>query len=231
MPFSYVDFAIASGIFLIFLSVFLGHVVNYITSYWNEKEVFELKTVASTIFNTFFADEGLPKDWEKKGLVPVKVGLVGKLYMVVINITETSGNYRENLIINGSIEFDKNCERNILNNTVRLYNSSNSQIPFQLYNQTFCEGGFLKKAEIVFKTSLEPSQSHFFFLYFSSEKNVEASNYSLDFSVNENYTFQTFPAQELKVISVDKLMALKNLSYEEVLQTIQKGYEFMVEIS
>jgi hypothetical protein len=54
----------------------------------------------------------------------------------------------------------------------------------------------------------------------------------LDFPVDEvNYTFEVFPVQEFQAISIDKLMGLRNLSYEEVIQTIPKGYNFRVEIS
>ena len=231
MSFSYVDFAIASGIFLIFLSIIFSYLVNYIINYRNIAETSELRGIALIIFKTLFANEGLPRNWEEQNLNPVKIGLISKLYLVVINVTETSGNNRENVVINGSVEFDPNCERDVLNNTVRLYNSSNSQVPFKLYDQTFCDGVHIKKADIAFNSSLNSSQSKFFFLYFSSEKSVEAIEY-LDFPLGENnYTFQTFPIQELQILSLDKLKALRNLSYEEVLQTIPIGYEFRVEIS
>jgi hypothetical protein len=232
MAISYVDLAIATGLFLVFIGILFASVVSYLVNYRNIAENSELKGVASELFNIFFTGKGVPDNWEEYGLIPVKVGLMDKVYLIVINVTETSGSYRDNIAVNGTVDFDPSCTRNVLNNTVRLYNSSNFQIPFQLYNQSFCEGNYLKKSDIVFKISLEPNGSEFFFLYFSSQKNVQPPNYFLEFPVSvNNYTFQTFPAQELQAISVDKLKALRNLSYEEILQTIPKGYEFRVEVS
>jgi hypothetical protein len=232
MAISHIDFAIATGLFLVFIGMLFGYVVSYLVDYRSMAETSELRGVASDLFNAFFIGKGVPGSWEEQGLTPLKIGLMDKLYLIVINVSETNGSYRNNIEINGTIDFDSSCERKVLNTTARLYNSSNSQIPFQLYNQTFCDGSYLKRSDIVFNLSLEPYESELFFLYFSSQKSVEAPNYSLDFPVNEtNYSFQTFPIQELQAISVDKLKALRNLSYEEVLQTIPKGYEFRVEIS
>ncbi|MEM5766047.1 MAG: hypothetical protein QW423_00135 [Candidatus Aenigmatarchaeota archaeon] len=231
MAISHVDFAIAAGIFFVFIGILFGYVISYLINYRGIAENSEVRSIASDLFNIFFTDEGVPSNWEESNLAPVKIGLMGKLYMMVINVTETNGSYRNNITINGSVEFDSSCVRGITNSSVRLYNSNNSQIPFQLYNQSFCEG-FLKKGEIAFNLSLEPYQSEFFFLYFSSEKNILPPNYSVEFPVNaSNYTFQTYPIQEFQIISVDKLLALRNLSYIGAIQTIPKGYEFKVEIS
>jgi hypothetical protein len=119
-----------------------------------------------------------------------------------------------------------------LNNTVRLYNSSNQEIPFQLYNQSFCGSRYLKTGEIVFNLTLAAYQSKFFYVYFSPEKNVTAANYPPFVFPNEtNYTFQTFPVEELQTISIDRMKALRNLDYNEVIQSLVKGYNFKVEIS
>ncbi|MEM5829789.1 MAG: hypothetical protein QW040_01395 [Candidatus Aenigmatarchaeota archaeon] len=230
MAFTHVDFAIATGLFFVFISILFSYMISYLVNYRNIAENSELRSIASDFFNSFFTGEGIPSNWEESNLTPVKIGLMDKLYVIIINVTETNGSYRNDITVNGSVDFDPNCVRKIMNNTVRLYDA-NSQIPFQLYNQSFC-GNFLKKGEVVFKLSLEPYQSKFFFLYFSSEKNVLAPTYSVEFPVNVgNYTFQTYPIQELQAISVDKLLALRNLSYSNVVQTIPKGYVFEVEIS
>jgi hypothetical protein len=232
MAFDYIDFIVASSIFLIFVVFLFNQVLNYISNYRNVVETSELKEIASIIFNSFFTDKGLPENWEEQSFVPSKIGLIDNFYLTIINVTDLSGSLRENITINGSINFDPDCNKNIWNNTLKLYDSENSEIPFQLYNQSFCEGSGLKKGEIVFNLTLLPHESKIFFLYFSSEKNVVPQNYSLDFPVDEvNYTFEVFPVQEFQAISIDKLMGLRNLSYEEVIQTIPKGYNFRVEIS
>jgi hypothetical protein len=232
MAFSYIDFAIASSIFLIFIVLLFNQVLSYISNYKNVVETAELKEGASIIFSSLFGDKGLPSNWEEENYSPIKIGLIDDFYLVIINVTDSSGSSRENITINGSIDFDSDCSKNIWNNTVRLYNSENLEVPFKLYNQSFCEGLSLKKSDIVFNVTLSSNESKIFFLYFSSEKNVIPPSYFLDFPENaENYTFQVSPVQEFQAISVDKLIRLRNLSYEEIAQTIPKGYNFRVEIS
>jgi len=232
MAFSYIDFAIASSIFLIFIVLLFNQILGYVSNYRNVVETVGLKEGASIIFNSLFGDKGLPNNWEEENYSPVKIGLIDDFYLAIINVTDLSGNLRENIAINGSIDFDSDCSKKIWSNTVRLYNSENSEIPFKLYNQSFCEDLSLKRADIVFNLTLPAHESKIFFLYFSSEKNVVLPEYSLDFPENVgNYTFQVFPVQEFQAISVDKLIRLRNLSYEEIVQTIPKGYNFRVEIS
>ncbi|MEM5773138.1 MAG: hypothetical protein QXL86_02835 [Candidatus Aenigmatarchaeota archaeon] len=231
MAFSHVDFAIAVGVFLVFLGFLFGYLVSYLVNYRNLAETAELREIASNLFNTFFIGKGVPSNWENQDVPPVKVGLMDNLYLIVINVTEADGSSRNNIVINGSVEFDEKCERNVLNKTLILYDSNNEKIPFQLYNQTFCGSNFLKKGDLVFNLNLEPYQSKFFFLYFSSEESVLAESYSIEFPSNEyNYTFNTFPVQEIQMISVDKIKALRNLNYGSLLQTIPKDYSFRVEV-
>jgi len=231
MAISHIDFAIATGFFLLFVGILFGYTISYFLNYSNIAEASELRGVAFDIFNIFFTGKGVPANWTEQSFTPVKVGLMNDLYMIPVNVTETSGTARSNIGVNGTINFDSECSRNILNNTVRLYNSSNLQIPFQLYNQTFCNSMYLRTGEMVFNLSLAAYQTKFFFVYFSPEKNVTAATYSVIFPNEINYIFQTFPVKEMQTISIDRFKALRNLIYDEVVQTIPKGYKFKVEIS
>lgn len=228
MPFSYIDFAIASGIFLIFISFLLGKITDYLNMYINKFKISELRLISFTIFKILFGSPGTPSNWEET-LEFENVGLMNKLYSIAINVTSME-EIPLDLLINGTLQFDPNCERKIRNNTLRLYNSS-SLVPFQLYNQTFCENGYLKSGEIVFESYFLPSETKVFTLYFSSEKNIAPPNYSVEFpSSPQNYIFQAYPIQEFEMISVDKLIGLRKLKYEEVVGNLSKGFGLRVEI-
>lgn len=232
MPFTQVDFAIAAGTFLIFIAIIFSYMVNYLSNYQNMASASELRGAVFDIFNTFFTGVGIPGNWYEQSFTPVKVGLMSSLYRVVTNVTETSGANRDNIAVNGTVDFDSGCSRNVLSRTVRLYDSSNSQIPFQLYNQTFCSGGYIRSGEIVFNISLTADQTKFFYIYFSSEKSVAPASYSVDFPINETgYSFQAYPAEDLQMISIDRLQALRLLNYTDVIQTLMEGYKFHLEIS
>lgn len=231
MAFSQIDIAIAVGIFLVFIAILFSYMSNYFFNYRNIATTSELTGVASDIFNAFFTGRGVPENWDEQNFTPVKVGLMTTLYRVAINVTETSGTARNNITINGTVNFDSGCSRNVFNNTVRLYDSSNSQVAFQLYDQIFCSNEYIMRGNLVFNLSLSASQTKIFYVYFSPQRNVTASNYSFAFPATGNYIFQAYPAEELQAISIDKLYALQKLNYTDVAQTLTKGYKFNLEIS
>jgi len=229
MAFSNIDFAIAIGVFVVFVGVLFGYVVNYLVNYRNMAASSELTGVATDIFNTFFTSKGVPSNWDELSLPPVKVGLIDSLYRMAINVTGSAD--INNKAINGTLNFDSECSKNVLNETVRLYNSSNSEIPFQLYNQTYCSNRYLRAGDIVFNVTLSAGQTKFFYVYFSPEKNVTNTSYSVVFSNETSYVFQAFPVEELQTISIDRLKALKRLSFTDVVQTLVTGYDFKMEVS
>jgi len=232
MAFSHVDFAIAAGVFLVFVGILFGYITNYLTNYQNMAITSELRGVASDLFNIFFTGKGVPSNWNEQSFMPVKIGLMNTLYRTAINITDTSGTPRTNIAINGTIIFDSSCSRNILSNTVKLYDSNNTQVPFQLYNQSFCSGSYLMTGEIVFNLTLVASQTKIFYVYFSPEKNVTSASYSVAFPVNTvDYIFQNFPIEELQTISIDRMKALRKLNFADVTQSLVQGYTFRVEVS
>lgn len=228
MPFSYIDFIVASGIFLIFFFLVLNSIMNYVNVYTNKIKISELKKIAFMLFKTLFSSPGIPTNWEEN-LEVETVGLMDKLYLITINVTSLEEN-PETITINQTLQFDPNCERRIRDNTLRLYNSS-ALLPFQLYNKSSCEDGYLKAGEIVFESHFSPSETKIFTLYFSSQKSIIPPNYSVEFpSFFKNFTSQVFPAQEIEMISVDKLKGLRELDYEEFLQNLSKEINLRVEI-
>jgi hypothetical protein len=225
---SKIDFAVATGLFILFWGVLIVGTMNYLENYRNLATSSEMRTIAWNVYNALFASKGVPTNWQDYRYTPVKIGLITDLYRATINITETNGTSRGTITVNATINFDSGCERNIKENTVRLYDSDITEVQFQLYNQTYCGASYLKAADLAFALALSANQAKFFYVYFSSEKYVTAAGYSVSFQNTTNYTANVYPIEELKMVSGDKLRGLRNLTVSEVMRTV--GYNFRVEV-
>jgi len=228
---SQIDFAIAVGMFIVFIAVVIIYITNIIGSYQTLFINSELRTVSEDLFNTFFSGKGVPSDWEDYNMSPVKIGLVTHLYRLPLVVYEGNGTVRNNVSINVSVTFDSTCGKTAWNNTVRVYDSSNALIPLQLYNQTFCSSQFLTSADVVFNATIPANQQKNFFVYYSDDKNITGSNYTLDFTGAHNLTVLKYPTERLNVISVAKMKAMKGLTYSEMIQSVGSQYGFNIEIS
>ncbi len=222
-----IDFIIAVGIFLIFIAILSMYVINYVSRYLSMGKSSELKTLAIKIYESLFSDKGLPANWEETDRF-IKIGLATDLYRIPIVVQEVGGISR-NVTINVTINFDQDCRKKAWQSTVRVYENE-VEVPVQLYNQTFCSENFLKSADVVFKFSITSNSQKIFFIYFSPEKNILPSDYSIEFpSTIENLSITILPEEQLKMISVSKLQKLRNISYDEIIQSL--GSEFNIEIS
>ena len=220
------DFAVATGIFLIFFSALISYLTSYRLSSISSLSSLEQEKI-SRIFSSLFAGKGIPSDWEKYNQTPVKIGLETELYRIPILVKEANGTSR-NAIINVSLDFDPYCLNKTWNNSVRVYENS-TPIAFQLYDQNFCSEQYLRNATLLFNSSFQAYEQKVFWVYFSDDRGILPPNYSLPQAQTQNFTVQILPEEKLYALSVSKLEALKNLDYEEVLQTLG-SYKFYLEI-
>jgi len=226
---SQVDFAIAVGLFIVFVATLFLYITGYMSSYTGLISISELRTGAYNIFNVLFGGKGIPENWEDYNHTPATLGLMIDLYRIPVLVTERSGTWRNNVMINASIGFDSGCEKKAWNSTVRVLEDED-EIASQLYNQTFCVDRYLNRSDIVFNSSFSANQTKTFFIYFSGETSIADSSYSLDFTNPSDFLVQVFPEEKFSALSISKLSALRNLPYEEVLRTLGIEYKFNIEI-
>ncbi len=222
-----IDFAVGVGIFLIFFSSLISYLISHrlvSTSYLLSSTEREM---AYSIFHNLFSGKGIPPNWEKINIAPVKIGLQTELYKIPIVVKENNGTSR-NATINISIEFDSSCLNKTWNNTVRVYENE-SEIPFQLYDQNFCSSQYLKNATLLFNSSFQAYEEKVFWVYFSDDTGILPANYSLQPSVAQNFTIHILPEEKTFTISVSKLEALRRLEYEQVSQVLG-DYDFYFEM-
>lgn len=231
---SQIDFAIALGIFFVFMGVLIIFMLNYISSYTAVVGTSELSTTAYSIYNSLFSGKGVPADWEDKEYTPLKIGLISDLYSAPIKISETSGSTLSNDTINITVSLDSNCQNRSWETTLRLYDENNIEVPIDFYNITYCAGAdrYMNSADMVLNLSLAAYQTKAFYLYFSPDQSIGDAGHIIPFpSALETISTIQLPETRIDAVSNIKLSALRNMTYEEVIKTLGVGYNFRVEIS
>ena len=229
---SQIDFIIAVGIFLVFLAVIVNFIVNYLGNYFNMVSLSEMRVSAANIYNALFGSKGLPTNWWNSTNVPVKIGIVSDIYRRPIRIQEASGSVRNNITINATVLFDETCDNKAWESTIRLFDFNGTQVNMKLYNQTYCTSSYVKQANVLFNFTIQGSETKFFFLYYSPETSVVASNDTADYNTTTpNIVTTLFPEEKLQTISIDRMKALRNLTYDQVVQIMGERRNFNIEIS
>ncbi|MEM7825424.1 MAG: hypothetical protein QW412_01015 [Candidatus Aenigmatarchaeota archaeon] len=206
-----IDFASAVGIFIIIFGIFLAFLLSYLTKYYENSKLANLKRVAYSLFTL------------------LKIELKTKLYRVPIEISEISGSERIDEILKINLNFDEKCEKKAWPSSLRVYDGENKEVEFALYNQSFCEDGYLKNSDIILKSNFSAYQTKIFFLYFSGEK-VEGLSYYLPFKESLSFNVKIYPQEEIEMLSISKLKELRSSEYEDFIKKIGY-YNFYVEIS
>jgi hypothetical protein len=223
-----IHFSIALAIFLLLTAFILREYVSFVTEQENREESVETKLNALQVLRKILS-LGIPSNWTREDIQ--QLGISEYIYKKPVIITETSGIDRGYTLVNLSgFVFDEDCSKMILNNTVRVY-SYEEEIPFALFNQTFCEGGYLKNATIVLNTSFSAHQSKTFFVYFSSDSDIRSPTYSLPFNTTTGFNLNVYPAEKMLGLSVKKLRELRELNYTDAVNSLLAGYEIYVEVS
>ncbi len=226
---STIDLAISIGMFIIFVVLILISSVNYFTNYRTQAALSEYRGEAYSIYSLLFSTKGVPSNWEDLNVTPVLPGLMTDLYRIPFGVHENNNTPRQNTTIGMNITFDSACTGKAWNNTVILYNTSNSTMAFGLQNQNFCSPQFLKSATIVFNDTFAPGETRYYYLYYSADKNTTVTSYGFPSAYATNMTAIVYPEDKLKAISIAKLLAMRRLDYS-TLQSTLGDYAFYIQV-
>ena len=170
---NYIDFAIASSIFLIFFGTALIFSTNYFSNLSSLTKTSEFRSVSENFFKIFFETKGVPENWDENyPISPVKIGLMEDLYKITILLEETSGYNRTNELISRHIVFDENCENKTWNNTIRVFDEDYNEFVYKSSDETFCSSQYLKEANITWEVNISANQYKKFFIYHSPDNGV-----------------------------------------------------------
>jgi len=223
-----IHFSIALAIFLLLTAFILREYVSFVIEQENREQSLETKVKALQVLKKILSP-GIPSNWTRENVQ--QVGVFDYIYRKTVIIKEADGIDRGYILVNlSNFTFDDDCSKMILNNTVRVYEYE-EEIPFTLFDQTFCERGYLKNATLVLNTSFSPYQSRTLFIYFSSDTEILPANYSLPFSTATGFNVTVYPTERMLWLSVRKLRELRELDYLQAINTLLTGNEFYLEVS
>jgi hypothetical protein len=210
---SKVGWVIASIVFLIFFYFMLNYIIGQTRSYGYVAKASALRSFVQNVWITLFTSKGIPENWEDIGIA-VLPGLKTNLYKIPLVVNETSGSDRGLVTLNISLKLDnETCPKKIDSSSIRVY-EGDVELNRSLHNQIFCSNGYLNFAEIWFVANFSANQSKTFFIFYSSEK-VSQPTYSVG-SPETNFSYYLFSEEIVPMLSLSKLKAFQNLSYQEV---------------
>lgn len=222
-----IHFSIALTIFLLLVAFTLREYISFVNEQENRREAIETKVNAFQVLKKILS-QGIPSNWTIDNIQ--QLGISEYIYKKTVIIKEASGTDRGYTLINlTGFVFDADCSKIALNNTVRVYSST--EIPFTLFNQTFCEGNYLKNATIVLNESFSSNEIKTFFIYFSSDTEILPANYSLPFSTATDFNVSVYPTEKMLWLSVKKLRELQKLNYSQAVESLLSGSEIYLEVS
>jgi hypothetical protein len=236
---SLVDLAVATGIFFVFIAMIMSLVLTYYTNFISVLEDSELRTSAANVDNVLFGGKGVPPDWETRSELPARIGLLNDLYRAPILLaTKNSSNFN-NVTVNFTFSFDPACANTTRENTIRVFNDTNVEHAYTLYNKTYCvTNEYLKSADFALNVNLEALKPTRLFIYYSPESGVNATSYGTVnfptypnwFGNSSNYTVLKYPVENLKMVSISKMRALRNLTYSQIAQILGGSTDFVLEV-
>lgn len=222
-----IHLSIAIMVFLLLMTLIFSEYTSFISIQKDAEDSLVAKVNALLAMKRLLST-GFPEDWQRSGLQ--QLGLSDYVYRKPVLLTEASGTDRGYILINVSLVFDEDCSLVALNSTVRVYEGE-VELPFSLYNQTFCEGNHLKNAAVVLNASFYANQSRMIFVYFSNDSSVVPSNYSIPFSTASNFTIKVYPTEKMLWLSVEKMRALRQLNYTDAVASLLSGNEVYMEVT
>jgi len=173
---AWIDWLVAVAVFLPLLAYSVFTANKQLATSTNV-QTYEVKVKALRYWNQLFKGFGQPTSWSTNYWQ--QIGLSMPLYRLPIKITETAGTTRTLEPIDVHITFDPTCEHRALNNTFRLYYQG-EQIPFSLYNASYCAPSYIKEANLVFLANVSANETKIYYLYFSNETQVIPPTYTTD---------------------------------------------------
>jgi hypothetical protein len=180
---SWVEWALALGIFFPLLLYSFLMVNREVSSRSETPKIFEIKSIALDYFQKIFKSFGSPYSWNSTNWE--EIGLASYLYRIPILVEENASLNRELEPVDIHLILDEDCENRALNSTIRLF-SEGREIPFDLHSIVYCSPGYIKEANLVFFANVSANSSSFYYLYFSNDTSIKSTSYPTDL-IYSNY--------------------------------------------
>jgi hypothetical protein len=228
-----VDFVIATGVFFVSTALVISLVLTYYSNFLGVLQESELRSAAMSTNNILFGGKGLPENWEATNRTPSRIGLMNDLFRMPVVLKVNNASDFNGAALNFSVTFDPSCLNRTRETTIRVYNETNNEHRYTLYNRSFCLGDvYLRSADFAVSVDLPAATPKTFFIYFSPEGGVNSTNTTtVSFPANQtNYSATVYPPENFRMVSPSKVRALRNLTYSQVAEVLGGDVSFELEV-
>ena len=214
-----IEFSVASALFIIMLGVLILYSSYVISDYYKETKDYQAKYESVLISKQLLSDETSSSS------------LISSLYRRKIIIkndlaTQITG------YVNVPVVFDSNCEKKAFNNTVRVVDNSSNEVNFTFSNTVFCDNiGYIKYSDVRISLTLNGNEEKTLYIIYSPETLISPKDvyYSYPTNITSSVSYKIYPEEELKTLSISKLMNATNMTYEEI-KKLANSHDIYVEI-
>lgn len=214
-----IEFSVASALFIIMLGVLILYSSYVISNYYRETRDYQAKYESVLVSKQLLSDEESPSS------------LVSSLYRRKVIIknnlaTQITG------YVGIPILFDYSCEKKAFNNTIRVVDNSSNNLNFTFSNTVFCDdAGYIKSSDIRISLTLNGNEEKTLYIVYSPENLITPKEvyYSYPTDMTSSVTYKIYPEEELKTLSISKLVNMTNMTYEEI-KKIANSHDIYVEI-
>lgn len=183
---SYIDFAIAVSVFVIFFALVIIVATNYFSNLSSLNKREEYKQIAANYFNQIFTKKGTPGNWEDDpNNAPVELGLADFIYQTPLLVGESGNLSRSSEPATVRIVFDEDCISKAWNNTLRIYDEDNNETVYELSNAEFCSSQYLKQANVTWAVNLSRNEEIRYYAYYSTNDDITGPGYTTSFSTSD----------------------------------------------
>jgi hypothetical protein len=173
----FVDMAVGTGFFILFLSIVLMIAIQHFVRNPAAITVEEYRERAISMFEDFFTSRGVPSDWEETGTPPSELGVLKTIYVRPVLVEETKDVTRQDEPVILNLVTDEECDGDIWNNTIRIYDSSITETAFELVNPVECPSAqYINESYVRFKVNISQGDEKIFFIYYHEDNTTTAPN-------------------------------------------------------
>jgi hypothetical protein len=178
---TYIDLAIAIGVFLFFIALVMGLSVQYFVKAPTEADIEEYREIAMRLFEDFFSTTGFPENWEESDELPSELGLSGGLYKVSVVVEELGTDARSNETVIVNIIFDEECTNKVWNDTIRVYDKDLNAVDYELAYPVYCSGQYLNESYIRFNVNTTQGDKNYFLVFYSEDTEIPGPNVTMEY--------------------------------------------------
>lgn len=216
-----IEFSVASALFIIMMAVLILYSSYIISEQYKENKKYQVKYEATILSKNLLMSDNSENSISSH-IFRRKIYIKNELSSPITGYAVIP------------ILFDENCKLKAFNSTIRVFDDEFNEMNFTFLDAEFCNNSsYIKHSLLAIPLGLEANETKYLYVYYSPEQFIKpADTYSslTDLSdITYFLSFTIYPEEEIRTVSISKLMKINNLTYEEI-KKLANYHDVYVEI-